>query len=388
MNKTTPLFPYFQPIIGSANGEIVGYEALARRIDLEGNIKSAGELFLHPDISDTQLIEWDRSVRRQALQRFSTLKDNSYLTLNISAAWIDYVDDFSALPTLQMLDESHVDKNRIIIEITETQGNLEKLLKAVEQYRQYGLKIAIDDFGAGFSQLERVMAIQPDIIKLDMQLFQNAARGGVETDVVHLLSRLAKRTGCRIVCEGVETDQDFLFGLNCGAQYMQGYLFSPASANFQEPKRYFSQVAALRDTFLSRALEIQHYKNEFNDRIRKLIYYLQKEVVKTNFTVANLSTELFENSGLLHFYICDNHGNQISPNFNFTNHAWIADKRQLGFNWSWRPHFYEVLSFEGNERIVTSERYRDFSTDLLCKTFALRLDASRVLLVDVVADWL
>jgi len=115
MNKTTPLFPYFQPIIGSANGEIVGYEALARRMDSEGNIKSAGELFLHPDISDTQLIEWDRSVRRQALQRFSTLKNNSYLTLNISAAWIDYVDDFSALPTLQMLDESHVDKNRIII---------------------------------------------------------------------------------------------------------------------------------------------------------------------------------------------------------------------------------------------------------------------------------
>lgn len=388
MNKTTPLFPYFQPIIGSANGEIVGYEALARRIDLDGNVKSAGELFLHPDISDKQLIEWDRSVRRQALQRFSTLKDNSYLTLNISAAWIDYLEDFTALPTLQMLDEFNVDKNRIIIEITETQGNLEKLLKAVERYRQYGLKIAIDDFGAGFSQLERVMAIQPDIIKLDMQLFQSAARGGVETDVVHLLSRLAKRTGCRIVCEGVETDQDFLFGLSCGAQYMQGYLFSPASMNFQDPKRYFSQVAALRDTFLSRALEIQHYKNEFNARIRKLIYYLQKEVVKTDFSIEHVSIELFENSGLLHFYICDNRGNQISPNFNFTNHAWIADKTQLGFNWSWRPHFYEVLSFEGNERIVTSERYRDFSTDLLCKTFALRLDASRVLLVDVVADWL
>jgi EAL domain-containing protein (putative c-di-GMP-specific phosphodiesterase class I) len=102
-------------------------------------------------------------------------------------------------------------------------------------YRKEGLRVAVDDFGAGFSQLERVIAIQPDIIKLDMRLFQNAARGGVETDVVHLLTRLAKRTGCRIVCEGVETDEDFLFGLNCGAQYMQGYLFSPATANFGLP---------------------------------------------------------------------------------------------------------------------------------------------------------
>ncbi|MDD2863492.1 MAG: EAL domain-containing protein [Methylococcales bacterium] len=388
MTISTQLFPYFQPIVGSANGQIVGYEALARRFDLDGNVKSAGELFLHPDISDKQLIEWDRNVRRQALQRFSELNDNSYLTLNISAAWIDYIEDFSALPTLKILDEFDIDKNRIIIEITETQGDLDKLLKAVEMYRKYGLKIAIDDFGAGFSQLERVMAIQPDIIKLDMQLFQNAARGGAETDVVHLLSRLAKRTGCKIVCEGVETNEDFLFGFSCGAQYMQGYLFSPATANFQDSKKYFSQIDALRETFLARALEIQNYKNQFNDRIRKLIYYLQAEVAQTCFSYEKLSTELFKDSGLLHFYVCDNHGNQTTPNFNFLDNAWVADKKQLGFNWAWRPYFYEVLSFESNHRIVTSERYRDFSTDTLCKTFALRLDETSVLLVDVVADWL
>ena len=388
MTINTQLFPYFQPIVGSANGQIVGYEALARRFDSQGNVKSAGELFLHPDISDKQLIEWDRNLRRLALQRFSELENDCYLTLNISAAWIDYIDDFSTLPTLQILDEFDIDRNRIIIEITETQVDLEKLLKAVEMYRKHGLKIAIDDFGAGFSQLERVMAIKPDIIKLDMQFFQNAARGGVETDVVHLLSRLAKRTGCKIVCEGVETNEDFLFGLSCGAQYMQGYLFSPATEKFQDSNRYFLQIAALREIFLSRALEIQTYKNQFNDRIRKLIYYLQKEVVQINFSHEKLSTNLFENSGLLHFYVCDNHGNQITPNFNFSNNAWLADKKQLGFNWAWRPYFYEVLSFETNNRIVTSERYRDFSTDTLCKTFALRLDATRVLLVDVVADWL
>jgi EAL domain-containing protein (putative c-di-GMP-specific phosphodiesterase class I) len=388
MKINTQLFPYFQPIVGSANGEIVGYEALARRYDLQGNIQSAGELFLHPDISDKQLMEWDRSVRRQALQRFSELTDNSYLTINISAAWIDYIDDFSKLPTLSMLEEFDVDRNRIIIEITETQGDLDKLLKAVEMYRQQGLKIAIDDFGAGFSQLERVIAIQPDIIKLDMQLFQNAARGGVETDVVHLLSRLAKRTGCRIVCEGVETDEDFLFGLNCGAQYMQGYLFSPATADFQDPQRYYSQITTLRDKFLTEALIKQEYKNQFNERVRKLIYYLQQEIIQPDFSLNKLSTKLFENSGLLHFYVCDSHGNQITSNFNFSNNAWIADNSQLGFNWAWRPYFYEVLSFQTNNRIVTSERYRDFSTDMLCKTFALRLDETRVLLVDVVANWL
>jgi EAL domain-containing protein (putative c-di-GMP-specific phosphodiesterase class I) len=388
MTTNTQLFPYFQPIVSAASGAIAGYEALARQRDSNGNVKSAGELFIHPDISDQKLIEWDRSVRRQALQKFSELPDNAYLTINISAAWIDYVDDFNALPTLLMLDEFDIDTSRIVIEITETEGDLDKIVKAVAMYRQQGLKIAIDDFGAGFSQLERVTAIQPDIIKLDMQLFQSAARGGVETDVVHLLSRLAKRTGCRIVCEGVETNEDFLFGLNCGAQYMQGYLFSPATADFQDSTRYSPQISALRDSFLSEMLTKEAFKNQFIARIRTLIFYLQELVIKTDFSLDLLTPELFENSGLLHFYLCDNKGNQITPNFNFSNGTWIADAKQLGFNWSWRPYFYEVLGVKTNNRIVISERYRDFSTDMLCKTFALHLEDSRVLLVDVAADWL
>jgi EAL domain-containing protein (putative c-di-GMP-specific phosphodiesterase class I) len=387
MKISTQLFPYFQPIVSSASGEIAGYEALARQRDLHGNIKSAGELFLHPDISDSQLMDWDRCVRRQALQKFSTLKNESYLTLNISAAWIDYIDDFNKLPTLMMLDEFEIERHRIVIEITETHSDPTKLLKAVEMYRKEGLRVAVDDFGAGFSQLERVIAIQPDIIKLDMRLFQNAARGGVETDVVHLLTRLAKRTGCRIVCEGVETDEDFLFGLNCGAQYMQGYLFSPATANFQPPKNYYRQISSLRNQFLTQALDKQEFKNQFNDRIRQLIYYLQKEVIEPDFSHEKLAADLFEGSDLLHFYICDRNGNQITPNYNFTNNRWIADSKQLGFNWAWRPYFSEVLSFKANGRIIASERYRDFSTDMLCKTFVLRLDETRVLLVDVVADW-
>lgn len=235
MDQEKNLFPYFQPIVGAASGTIIGYEALARQHDAEGRVISAGELFSSPDIAPDQLIAWDRRVRRLALEQFTQSNYNGYLTINISAAWIDRVTDFDSLPTLLMLDELNVDKSRVIIEITESKGELDKLVEIVSVYRKHGLKIAIDDFGAGFSQLERVMAIQPDIIKLDMQLFQSATRGGIASDVVHLLSRLAIRTGCRIVCEGVETADDFHFGLSCGAQYMQGYLFSPATAEFKAP---------------------------------------------------------------------------------------------------------------------------------------------------------
>ncbi|MDI1229743.1 MAG: EAL domain-containing protein [Methylobacter sp.] len=390
MNPEKQLFPYFQPIVGAASGTIIGYEALARQHDTEGRVISAGELFSSADIAPDQLIAWDRMVRRQALEQFSQTNFNGYLTLNISAAWIDRITDFTALPTLLMLDEFTIDRSRIIIEITESKGDLDNLVEIAAIYRRHGLKIAIDDFGAGFSQLERVMAIQPDIIKLDMQLFQNAAKGGIARDIVHLISRLAKRTGCRIVCEGVETDEDFYFGLSCGAQYMQGYLFSPATAQFKQPLHFQQQISSLRKTFLKRTLVKEERKIQFISHIKDLVEVLRK-ALETDFNLNQLAAHPFEKSGVLRFYLCNNQGDQISSNFNFADGKWFDDATQLGFNWAWRPYFYQLLALESENdcyRIVTSERYRDFNTDILCKTLSLRLDDQRILLMDIAAEWL
>ncbi|MGZ4955252.1 MAG: EAL domain-containing protein [Methylobacter sp.] len=390
MNPEKKLFPYFQPIVGAASGTIIGYEALARQHDANGRVISAGELFSSPDIAAEQLIAWDRMVRRQALEQFSQSNYKGYLAINISAAWIDHLADFTSLPTLLMLKEFNVDRSRVIIEITESKGDLDKLVEIASLYRQHGLKIAIDDFGAGFSQLERVMAIQPDIIKLDMQLFQNAAKGGIASDVVHLISRLAKRTGCRIVCEGVETVDDFHFGLSCGAQFMQGYLFSPATAEFNEPLRYQKQIGSLRKTFLKKILAKEEHKIKFIANIKELIELL-KESLETDFSLKKLLAHPFEKSGILRFYLCNNEGDQISSNFNFAQGEWFEDSAQIGFNWAWRPYFYQLLALESAKdsyRLVTSERYRDFNNDMLCKTLSLRLDDERILLIDIAAEWL
>ncbi|HEY8098549.1 MAG TPA: EAL domain-containing protein, partial [Methylobacter sp.] len=152
------LFPYFQPIVGAASGTIIGYEALARQLDTTGRVISAGELFSSSDITAEQLIVWDRKVRRLALEQFGQSNCSGYLTINISATWIDRISDVESLPTLLMLDEFNIDRSRIIIEITESKGDLDKLVEIAAVYRRHGMKIAIDDFGAGFSQLERVMA--------------------------------------------------------------------------------------------------------------------------------------------------------------------------------------------------------------------------------------
>lgn len=381
------LIPYFQPIVGVASGHIMGYEALAREMDVEGAITSAGELFSASTIPDEQLIKWDRIIRCQALKRFSQANCSEYLAINISAKWIDYITDSSRLPTLLMLDEFHIDRSRIIIEITESKGDLTKLAEIADIYRRQGLKIAIDDFGAGFSQLERLMAIQPDIIKLDMQLFKQAAKdGGIASEIVQLLTRLAKRTGCRIVCEGVETEDEFFFGLSCGAQFMQGYLFSPAVAEFKNPTEFQDQVNILRKKFLESTVHKEKRKIRYIAKIKKLCKLIKK-TVEIDMDLNELSSRLpFEDSGVLRFYVCNNHGEQISSNFNFADGKWIEDSTPIGFNWAWRPYFYQLLALESvkkNYRLVTSERYKDFNTDMPCKTLSLRLDDERILLIDI-----
>ena len=387
MGSQPALFPYFQPIVSVASGKIVGYEALARQRNNQNKVVSAGPLFASPDLDPKQRTELDRQVRRQALEKFSELDSNTYLAINISAAWIDNLRQLNATPTLRMLEDLNIDRSRIIVEITEAHADLHKLKEITKRYRKQGLRVALDDFGAGSSQLERVMAIHPDIIKIDMRLFKQAAKGGIAGEVVNLMSRLGKRTGCQIICEGVETDEEFLFGLNCGAQFMQGYLFSPAEAEFKPANLYEQHITSLRAKFLKNTVAKLQNKIVGINCIKDLIYRLA-QALQSDFNLNELASWNFSQSGIIRFYLCDNQGCQTSPDFNFVEDKWFTDPRKIGHNWSWRPYFFQLLALEAagdKDRIVTSERYRDFGTDLLCKTLSLRLDRERILLVDIVA---
>ena len=386
MDEKIQLFPYFQPIVSVASGKIVGYEALARQHDKQNRVVSAGGLFASPLLDTKQRLELDRQVRRLALQKFSELDSSCYLTINISAAWIDNLNQLKASPTLKMLDDLNIDRQRVIVEITEAHADIRKLKEIVRRYRKQGLRVALDDFGSGASQLERVLAIHPDIIKIDMQLFKKASKGGIASDVVHMLTRLGKRTGCQIICEGVETDDEFLFGLNCGAQFMQGYLFSPAEAEFKSSNLYEQHIASLRTKFFKNTVnKVQKTIKDIN--VTKTLIYKLKDALQGDFNLNELAKWNFSESNIARFYLCDNDGRQISPNFDFTASQWFTDPRKIGFNWSWRPYFFQLIALENSgdrERIVTSERYHDFDTDLLCKTLSLRLDADRILLVDII----
>jgi len=378
----TQFQPYFQPIVELSSGRICGYEALARERLASGKIVSCGPYFFEPGIDKTFLLNMDRAVRRRALQLLPQMPDNTFLTLNISPEWIDLLALTNTSPTIELVRRYGIDPSRIIIEITETAGNLEALQHLVRLYRQEGMRIAIDDYGAGHSEMGRLIALEPDIIKLDMRFFKAAVAGGIAQDAIKAIGFMAERIGCDIICEGVETTKEFNFAVDCGAQMIQGFLFYQAAAHFTPPTAARPQVSELLRGFLTEKISqekaaLMNYRSIFQHAQQlKQICLAQEEPSLA--TLPRVSTEL------VRFYVCDLDGTQLSPNYEYGTLGWYSDPSSQGLNWSGRPFLYQVLALGkiGDRNEFTTRPYRDRASRQMLETIGLKMRDNRILFVD------
>ncbi|MBX8563705.1 EAL domain-containing protein [Pseudomonas cichorii] len=373
----------FQPFIDTATGRIAGVEALGRIRKENGQLESVGPLFSDPKVPAAGLRRLDRLIRDNALSRLHEAPDDWFLSLNISPRWISRLRPGQALPSLDQLHRHNVPPERIVFEITELGGDSQCLTDVVARYREAGARIAIDDFGAGYSQLDRVLSLQPDILKLDMRLFQAAARGGPSSDVVKALALMAEKTGCWIIAEGVETEAELNFALECGSRYVQGYLFAKGELDFFAADTFVTQFAELRDRYVLQKVAERARLMVLRQQLTQLMHLLQRWA-ENRLPVSELP-QVQDYPWLLRFYQCDRHGTQLTPNLEWLKGAWHADARYLGHNWSWRPYFYHLLAEGWDERRLTlSSTYRDATSNQYCLTAGQFFDnGNRLLLIDI-----
>lgn len=373
----------FQPFIDTATGRIAGIEALGRLRQADGRLISVGPLFSDPRQPQAALRKLDRQIRDDALRRLHEVPDDWFLSLNISPRWINRLRPGQTPPSLKQLQQQGIAPGRIVFEITELGGDIQRLAEVVKRYREAGARIAIDDFGAGYSQLDRVLALEPDILKLDMRLFQAAARGGPSSEVVKALAQMAEKTGCWIIAEGVETEAELDFALECGSRYVQGYLFARAEEAFYAADAFVERFAQLRERYVQKKLAERARLMELREQLVKLMEVLQPWAL-AQAPLADLP-QLDAFPWLLRFYQCDRHGTQLTPNLEWRHHAWRSDDSYLGHNWSWRPYFYHLLAEGWDERrLILSNTYRDATSNQYCLTAGQFFDnGQRLLLIDV-----
>ncbi len=378
------VFPWFQPIVEVASGRVAGFEALARRTGPTGEVESAADIFSDPARSAAERLDVDRSVRYQALQKFSTLEGTQFLSLNLSPEWIDNLQASDDQPTLSMIRQLGLDPARLILEITEQDGNIEQIHRQASCYRAAGLGIAYDDFGTGFQQLDRLLAFTPNLLKLDLRMFHNGACSARKEAILQMVGQMGAQLGSKIVCEGVETAEDFYLALQCNASYVQGYAFAPALPEFVDADSTRVRIREFLNQRFDMTVEHTARAQWQEKRLHSSLLAL-RDLLLTGDGSAALEN-YHPSPDIQRLYICDREGDQTSPNYSFHEGQWQTDSSVVGNNWSWRPYFYQLIgSTDYQRRILRSTPYLDISTGQRCVTLSLALDNRRVLLVDVSA---
>jgi EAL domain-containing protein (putative c-di-GMP-specific phosphodiesterase class I) len=122
--------------------------------------------------------------------------------------------------------------HRVLLEMTEHApvADYAALRRAVEPFRAQGLRLAVDDAGAGYASLQHVLHVRPDLIKIDMALVRGADGDLPRRTLLTALADFAEATGCRLVAEGVETEGELRAVAACGVHLAQGYLLGRPSA--------------------------------------------------------------------------------------------------------------------------------------------------------------
>lgn len=406
-------FPHYQPIIKLSTGEIAGYEALARRFkpvvsdefikstgQFERQVVSAGGLFFDPKVPKVEKLTIDRFLREQAIGFFAGNNQSEFLTINISPDWVDLLEDNMISPTVTMIERMGLDPKRVIIEITERTGNLHNLKRMTEQYHNAGFKVAVDDFGTGASQIDRLIALQPDFIKLDRTLFRAASLGGPEADVILAIADIAPRAGCEVICEGIETEEEFHFAIECGADYIQGWLFQAAEAELKPSGCYQHRVNTYKQSYLSRKseryLELANHNRNVAREVERLGRLLDTKGGLDDWTeslfgsnsTAFADWQVTHQLGVLRFYLCDCVGQQVTANFEIGANSISVDASKKGRNWSHRPYFplLHAMHQLDADHMVVSDPYKDIVSGEICKTFGVFLGAEQVLLIDVLTS--
>lgn len=227
----------FQPIVDLSSGRAIGFESLCRFLP---------EPYRSPDkwFADAHAVglgqRLELAVIRSALGALDQLPPDVYLSVNASPSTI-----------IQGGIEALVNEtigSRVVIEVTEHDAvsNYETLSYALAPLRQLGVRLAIDDAGAGYASMSHILSLAPDAIKLDMSLTRDIDSDAARRALTTALLFFSRETRCFIIAEGIETEAELTTLRLLGVPFGQGYLLG-------KPAELSTALAMTADDGLVRA---------------------------------------------------------------------------------------------------------------------------------------
>jgi EAL domain-containing protein (putative c-di-GMP-specific phosphodiesterase class I) len=381
----------FQPVFSLAHMRAVGYEGLLRAhdafdcpvppLDVFGDAARRGEL-LHVD----------RLALTLHLENFKMLgAEREWLFLNVHAGAL--TDSYHAAAFAASLSRLDLPPRRIVLEMQEARiHDLDRIADEVRIFREQGFLIALDDFGAGDSNLERIWQLDPDIVKIDRMMLSHAAHRTQAAAILPGFVSLLHEAGKLVLIEGVETEHEAQLAFACDADFVQGFHFGRpgpgpadsgyAAARIGELAEHHRSESAARER--RNAARLAPYIRALMRAGERLAAGEPLEEVCWNFLALDHAARCF---------LLDAQGRQAGRNIvlradrpgNEARFMPVADAQ--GANWVRRPYFRAAM--EAPERVQVTKPYLSINEALPCVTLSLAIrvgEQLRVLCGDI--DWI
>lgn len=220
------IVPYFQPIMDNRSGEIVKHECLMRLMTPEG--------FAIPPSSFLSVAKKARFytlLTRIMIEKVFAVFENREDEFSINLSVDDIKDTATVEFILKKIKNTKLG-HRVIFEIVESEGfeNFKEIHYFIKSVKQWGGRIAIDDFGSGYSNFAYLMNLQADFIKIDASLIKNIDKDANSRAVVETIIAFAKLVGAKTVAEFVHSREVFEVVQKIGIDFSQGfYIYEPQS---------------------------------------------------------------------------------------------------------------------------------------------------------------
>ncbi|HTS86377.1 MAG TPA: EAL domain-containing protein [Usitatibacter sp.] len=239
------LTTHFQPLFSVKRRQCSGFEALVRAVDDEGAL-AWEQLHERTDKVARVLLDW--TCRAMHLRNYARV-DPGDLTLSINIHPEAAVRDAGRTKEFDGLIRYYgLMPKRLCVEIQPSAcSNEAKLREAIEGYRTLGVAIAMGDFGTGCSNFDRVMALRPDVVKIDRALLADTVGNERSRRMLPGMVALLHEARSKVAIEGIETRSEALLAVESGADFLQGYFFGNPQAALDRDGGAAQKLAALLD---------------------------------------------------------------------------------------------------------------------------------------------
>jgi diguanylate cyclase (GGDEF)-like protein len=227
------LVPYFQPIMNIQTNQIEKYESLMRIKDASGNILAPCEFL---DLAKHSKIypKLSRILIDKCINTFLPLSHE----FSVNVSFLDITNPHTTKFILDLLDKTGIGP-WIIFELLESEGidNYKEVKQFIQDIKSYGAKIAIDDFGSGYSNFERIVELQVDYIKIDGSLIKNMSQNDDMLIMTRTITNFAKELGIQTVAEYVHSKEVLEQVRSLGIDFAQGFYIGKPEEKLLSPIR-------------------------------------------------------------------------------------------------------------------------------------------------------